>query len=110
MTNDPNPSLPDPTPTPAAANADLDRVREILFGDRSRQIADRIAALEARIEQQDRDLRELIAATANRNEAACADLGVGLDGLRAAKLDRDALAGLLAGIVDQLGKIDGNPE
>lgn len=115
-----------PNPASDAASSDLHRVRDILFGELERDTSQRIAALEKRLEEQSAaiadlsvELRKQSAAFEQRLGAAIADATAGgdesrdamreellhhIDELRDRKLDRDALAGLLGGIADRLGK------
>ncbi|MCA8948904.1 MAG: hypothetical protein KDE27_05335 [Planctomycetes bacterium] len=109
-----------------AASSDLHRVRDILFGELERDTSARIAALEKRLEEQSATIAELTSslrrqatdqeqrlgraiadATAGGDagrDALRAELMRAIDELGERKLDRDALAGLLGGIAEQLGK------
>ena len=115
-----------PDSLPDAASTDLHRVRDILFGEHARDTGERLAALEKRLEDQSAtiadlsvELRKQAAAFEKRLGAAIADATTGegesrdalrdellnhIHELREQKLDRDALAGLLGGLADRLGK------
>ncbi|MCR9248639.1 MAG: hypothetical protein NXI31_26730 [bacterium] len=114
------------SPATSTASSDLRRVRDILFGESERRTTSQLGDLEQRLQAQAKGLAELssqlreqrvefeqrlgaavadvTAVTEREREALRAELQQHISDLREQKLDRDALAALLGGIADQLGR------
>lgn len=117
----------DATQDAPAADADLQRVREILFGDQARSTQQQLQEVEQRLGAQIQSLRQELelarqadggraekalqqgiaqatAAWQQERDAMRSELQRQIQALRDGKLDRDAMAELLAGIANRIGK------
>ena len=89
--------------TGGAPPSDIDRVRELLFGRRSQELDERIAALEATVAQQDSALRDLVQQLRAEVDAKDAERGTQIAALADGKVDRAALAAMLVKLAEQIG-------
>jgi chromosome segregation ATPase len=88
----------------ATEDKDLAQIREILFGEHSRRIAERLALLDARLDGQESDLRRALEEQLRAFERAAADLEARLNAQEARQQAAlDGLETLLRGLLDQAG-------
>jgi F0F1-type ATP synthase membrane subunit b/b' len=131
MSTTQRPQSPPTADVPSAGDPDLQRVRDILFGAQARTTQQQLQELEQRFTAQLQSLRQELdasrqsdgkkaeqavqqavaqaAATWQRErEALAADVNRQIQALRDGKLDRAAMAELLAGLAGRIGKSGGD--
>ena len=94
--------LPPSDQDPAEAAARLKEVREILFGDATRETGERLERLAQELVSTRRQLEERLEMELSREREARAELAGELERLRGSAVDRAELAAQLRGLATQI--------